>query len=50
MHRILSRIQMLYAQAHSYHSFSIVLNVIIKLYKTVLCFLAILEGFFFKNW
>gem|GEM_PF-1892430 len=50
MHRILSRIQVLYAQAHSCHSFSIVLNVIIKLYKTKLCFLTILEGFFFKNW
>ena len=50
MHRILSRIQVLYAQAYSCHSFSIVLNVIIKLYKLIPCFLTILEGFFFKNW
>ena len=50
MHRILSRIQVLYAQAYLCHSFSIVLNVIIKLYKTKLCFLTVLEGFAFKNW
>ena len=50
MHRILSRIQVLYAQAHSCHSFSIVLNVIIKFYKLIPCFLTILEGFTFKNW